>query len=84
MTANPICEYCDEVILPGEEARGLQNKLHRECAFRMVAGSVGHLMKMCHCYGGEIEDPPGFTIREAARLAMNYWLEHRLEGARRG
>ena len=73
--ANPICIHCHEDILPQERAPIHGGPLHRECAIRIIVGSIGHQCKLCHCYGGEVEDPPGFTLREAARLAMDYHVE---------
>jgi hypothetical protein len=44
-------------------------RIHHECLIRAVVGSVGHQLRRCSCYGGDEEDPPGLTKREAARLA---------------
>lgn len=74
------CMYCDEPILPTDIARRLrcinadgvisESHTHRECVIRSVVGSVGHQLKMCRCYGGDAEDPPGMTKREAAIAAV--------------
>ena len=61
------CDWCSEPI----EGRSLLPNMHRECAFRAVAGSAAHQLRECSCYGGEREDPPGLTKREAARLAFD-------------
>jgi hypothetical protein len=64
------CSYCDEPLTLGEES-GPVPGVHRECAIRMVIGSVAHQEKRCSCYCSESDegDPPGVTTREAARLA---------------
>jgi hypothetical protein len=67
-----LCQYCNEPILEGELAAGA---LHRECAVRMVAGSVGHQLGLCSCHGGTDEDPPGISRREAARQALQLYLD---------
>jgi hypothetical protein len=53
----------------GEECPMLAG-FHHECAARMVLGSVGHQLRMCSCFGGGLEDPPGFSRRDCSRLAM--------------
>jgi hypothetical protein len=72
------CVYCEEPILPGEtypveRTPNLQN-VHRECVIRMFLGSAAHQLKECTCYGGDREDPPGMTRRDAARLAFDTLL----------
>jgi hypothetical protein len=64
------CSYCDEPLAPGEAFSPVPG-VHRECAIRMVIGSVAHQEKRCSCYcsGSDEGDPPGVTMREAARLA---------------
>jgi hypothetical protein len=70
-----LCQWCDEPIdtkvyvLWPEIPYGL----HRECAMRQVAGSVGHQTCRCTCYGGDYGDPPGMTRREAAIAATRLW-----------
>lgn len=70
------CSHCDEEIRDGEASSHLAglNQIHRECLTRMLAGSLGHQLKMCRCYGGTIEDPSGLTRRQAARLADRFCL----------
>lgn len=62
------CLYCKESVELGD--RGFVNIIgqvfHLECQVRMIVGSVGHQMKQCYCYGGNEEDPPGLTRRQAA------------------
>lgn len=75
-----ICIYCDEPILDGEAsvpdlhigARGevARGQLHRECAIRSIAGSVGHQSRTCSCFGGQGNgDNETKTVRENAKLA---------------
>lgn len=49
---------------------------HVECGVRMIIGSISHMQGRCGCYvaGSQEEDPPDITLREAARLAYNYWF----------
>jgi hypothetical protein len=67
------CTYCDELILPDDP--GEASFIHRECAVRAVAGSVGHQLGTCSCHGGTDEDPPGLTKREAARQALQLYVD---------
>jgi len=72
------CLYCEEPIGPGDETSPASlngQRLHRECGVRMVAGSAAHQLKECSCYGGDREDPPGMSTRNAARLALDTYLE---------
>jgi hypothetical protein len=73
-----ICTYCYE---PLDVPRHLAY-LHRECAFRAVAGSVAHLQKRCSCYvpGSMESDPPGMTPRQAALAALKLWGEQQFPG----
>jgi hypothetical protein len=71
------CIWCDEIITP-DEMRTAQHYLsgqsvHYECGLRSAVGSVGHQKKECSCYGGDQEDPPGSTRRQAAVAAMEYF-----------
>jgi hypothetical protein len=68
-----ICVHCEEPVLPGDTfdigmLPNLQN-IHRECAVRMIAGSVAHQRRECFCYGGIGEDDPALTRRQSAKLA---------------
>jgi hypothetical protein len=72
------CLWCDEPLGengPRGEIDPVALRMHRECALRSVIGSVGHQRGECSCYGGDVEDPPGMTRREAARVAMLHWAE---------
>jgi len=76
--AGESCLYCDE---PFDEAAGDSGKAmplipadglpqvrhaHKECMFREVAGSLAHLERRCHHYGGEGNGTPGMTQRQEA------------------
>lgn len=64
------CAWCDEPIAASDAAPMFHdNPVHRECAVRLIAGSVGHQEKRCACFGGDMEDPPNMTKRQAARAA---------------
>lgn len=70
------CPFCTEPILPTDEAMPCNGNLrgsHRECAFRAVAGSVGHQSGRCLCNGVEDTSEAGMTYRQAARAALDYW-----------
>jgi hypothetical protein len=67
----PLCAWCDEPILPGD--RTSMGGVHYECGLRSIIGSVGHQKKCCSCYGGNEEDPPGLTRRQAATAAALYF-----------
>lgn len=66
------CIWCEEKFVEGDkgflDAGG--TPLHRECFFRSLFGSVGHQKKTCSCYGGEEDDPPGMSKRQAALAAL--------------
>lgn len=53
---------------------------HEACFVRTTVGSVGHQRGACPCFGGQFEDPPGMTLRQAAEAALD---ETYLQGARR-
>lgn len=69
------CAMCDEAIAAGDigtvERGG--RVIHYECMMRSVIGSVGHQKKLCSCYGGDQEDDPALTRREAAKAAVAYF-----------
>ena len=65
---NEDCLHCGE---PATLDAATRQALHRECAIRMVVGSVGHLLGQCSCFGGTREDPPALSTREAARKAAS-------------
>lgn len=74
------CIHCDEEV--SERAGGSTNegRFHQECGIRMFIGSAGHQLGLCSCNGGPdiMDDPPDWTRREAARLAMMLWRAKRL------
>ena len=80
--ANPLqCPHCEEPIVAGDDTRQMKNGLrwHTECLLRSFLGSVGHQRRECSCYGGEGDgDPPGLSLREAAKAAKREWELHRL------
>ena len=65
------CHHCTEPLLPHER---VEHGYHIECMARIVLGSVGHQLQRCHCYGGTEEDPPGMSVREAAKAAYDLGL----------
>jgi hypothetical protein len=71
------CTWCGEPITAVERLSAFANSIgqvtHYECSLRSVIGSVGHQQKLCSCYGGDQEDPPGMTRREAAKAAALYF-----------
>ena len=76
-TETPVgtqCQYCEEPIQMGERgvvyANGPVN--HIECFMRSLFGSVAHQNKTCACFipGSTEADPPGLSLREAAREAL--------------
>ncbi len=79
------CFYCEEpivegdlgVVMPFMDVDGDKEVAeHRECLLRSIFGSVGHQKGTCSCHGGEEEDPPGMTKREAAKAAVELF-EHK-------
>jgi hypothetical protein len=69
------CLLCDERIEEGDTGtiNGFKQIIHYECGMRSVIGSVGHQMRLCSCYGGTVEDPPGMSRRQAAIAAVALW-----------
>ena len=50
----------------------------------MVVGSVGHQLGRCSCFGGDEDDPPGMTVREAALAAVDLYERNRSRPAAGG
>jgi hypothetical protein len=74
-----LCPHCDEPLLPGDDLVAINNDnqgIHRECLVRSVAGSVGHQLRRCQCFGIEDTSEAGMTRREAARAALAYIRDH--------
>ena len=69
-----ICSYCDEEILPAEDSGNRGSRFHTECLIRATVGSAAHQLHECRCYGGTREDPPGLTVRQAAKLAFDCFM----------
>ncbi|MES2729967.1 MAG: hypothetical protein V4621_07755 [Pseudomonadota bacterium] len=69
------CAWCEEPIQEGDMGTqtGKGPAIHHECSMRGALGSVGHQKKLCSCYGGNQEDPPEMTRREAAIAACIYF-----------
>lgn len=78
-----VCGHCDELVLVDEPLQpvpvnGGSEFMHRECLMRSVAGSVGHQMRTCSCYGGIGNgDPIGVSVRDAAIKAFWYYMHNR-------
>lgn len=78
------CSRCNEVIEPTDcgymvnhitQNEISQKPIHEDCFMREVVGSVGHQMKKCHCYGGNEDDPPELTKRQAATAAVKLFYQ---------
>lgn len=68
------CQWCEEEVPAADAEEG--SELHTECAFRAVVGGLNHLRGRCSCCGGDqLPDPPELTKREAARAALDYWVQ---------
>lgn len=72
--AEPIAATDPGVSMPHIDANGVARMamLHLECHARATFGSIGHQTKQCPCFGGTYEDPPGLTMRQAARVAADF------------
>ncbi len=78
------CAHCDEPIEIKDQGMMIDNfgepsvlPWHLDCFLRSVVGSVGHLNKKCHCFGGTEEDPPNMSKREAASAAVRLFNLHK-------
>lgn len=69
MLSAKACLWCAEPVSP-EETDPVCLFYHRECQLRSTLGSVGHQLRRCPCYGGDLEDPPELSKRDAARAAV--------------
>ncbi len=74
-----VCFHCEEAIESGDS--GVRQNLygidgvrviheHRDCFLRSILGSAGHQLGLCSCQGGDYDDPPGMTKRQAATTAV--------------
>ncbi len=82
VTTHTPCGYCEEAVTLQEQHPNFREPMHFACGLRAVAGSLGHLMRVCRCFvppsldGPEPEeDPPGMTKRQAAQIAFDYFRE---------
>jgi hypothetical protein len=74
------CAWCDEpfeeddegYLIPflRDEPPPTELGYHVACFLRSIIGSVGHIQRRCHCFGGDEEDPPEMTKRQAAVAAV--------------
>lgn len=83
-TETPVgapCGWCEEIIVAGDSGLIIphigdegaeQRPYHRACFLRSCIGSLGHQARTCSCFGGQMEDPPGLTKRQAAQAAAEY------------
>lgn len=70
------CTYCGEPVLPADRYPIPNAEMHTDCFIRGVVGGVNHQLGKCKCCGGtEPPDPPGMTLREAARAAVRLFEE---------
>jgi hypothetical protein len=69
------CLWCKESITPSDSGWGQTADgpwMHVECFVRQMAGSVGHQLKLCPCFGGTYEgEPETLSKRDAARAAWD-------------
>jgi hypothetical protein len=84
------CLWCEEAIDEGdsgvmipvvdslERMEGHWGAYHRECYLRSIVGSVAHQRRRCSCYGGDGEDDPSLTKREAAHAAAEEFDQTRM------
>lgn len=79
MTERGLCMWCEEPVTAADAAIEMAaGTWHKECAMRMVVGSIGHLDRKCSCYvksGPTEDDPPGLTRREAASVAARRFAQ---------
>lgn len=63
--------WCGEPI-EAEDAGYVAGSMvaHLDCRQAQLVGSVGHQLRLCACFGGTLEDPPGLSPRDAARAAV--------------
>lgn len=71
----PNCPWCVEAIAPEDHIHQMANGelWHMECFVRSVLGSVAHQRRRCSCCtpGSTENDPPGMSVRQAARAAVD-------------
>jgi hypothetical protein len=59
-----------EIATPTQVVPATEMPYHEACYVRATVGSVGHQRRLCSCFGGHLEDPPGLTIRQASEAAL--------------
>ena len=73
------CTWCQEQFQFEDQGVGIPHLggedatyayYHPNCLLRTIFGSVGHQQKKCSCFGGNLEDPPEMSLREAANAAV--------------
>jgi hypothetical protein len=62
------------ITLSADQVRPHSVALHEECFMRNIVGSVGHQTGRCSCFGGDFDDPPGMSKRDAAKIAYTIFL----------
>lgn len=81
-----ICLLCDDPIeadhqggftIYADWGKSEVRAVHAWCQLRSVAGSIGHLLKLCTCFlpaddENAFHDPPGLSRQEAALEVWNY------------
>lgn len=72
------CDWCEEPIVFDDEGLlipsvGTPSVFHRVCFLRSIIGSLGHQQQKCGCYGGNEEDPPEMTKKQAAEAATEFF-----------
>lgn len=76
------CGFCLEPIDARDRgcavpnAEGGETPYHFECHIRLAIGSIAHQKRRCSCYGGTEHDPPGMTLRQAAKEAFAHWVAY--------
>jgi hypothetical protein len=69
------CQWCSEMVEPGDLVHSILPEFHYACALRATLGSIAHVRARCSCYvkdDSAEEDPPGLTKRQAARLVADF------------
>lgn len=70
------CEHCGDAIEADDSGTidRTGRVVHHECTMRSIVGSVGHQKKLCSCFGGTEEDPPGMSRHDAAKAALALFM----------
>lgn len=73
-----VCQFCGERFEEGDSGWVYCNgpATHTECGVRQALGGVYHQLGLCFCCGGGMDpDPPGLSLRDAARAALKLHVE---------